>query len=106
MMRDMSCSRSTASTETAAIAHIGLTLDRRASGARARSVSAAMSLSTRNERLSTCDCGSHELRLDGDVAVRRPRIRTHLVRRFDQALPHVRRDPGPPDFQADRDLQA
>ena len=88
-MQDMSCLRSTALTETAAIARIGLTLDRRASGAGARNVSAALSLSTHNERLSTCDCDSDELRLDRDIAVRRPGIRTHLVRRLDQVLRHV-----------------
>ena len=75
------------------LARIGLSVGRRVSGAGGRSGSAALSLSTHNspaiERLSTCDCGSDELRLDRDIAVRRPGIRTHLVRRLDQVLRHV-----------------
>ena len=47
-----------------------------------------------------------ELRFDRDVAVRRPGIRTHLVRHIDQTLRHVRRDAGQADVQADRDVEA
>src|SRR6266849_6417267 len=59
------------------LARIGLSEGCRLSGARGRSGSAAPSLSTHTrlwqfEGPSTCDCGSHELRLDRDVAVRRP----------------------------------
>src|SRR5258707_11105607 len=93
------------------LARIGLSVGYRVSGARGRSGSTAPSLSIHNSPLqfegpSTCDCGSHELRLDRDVAVRRPRIRTHLVRCLDQALRYVGRDAGQADVQADRDIEA
>jgi len=89
-------SRSTASTGTAAIACIGVDLDRRASSGRTQRL-APRSPFQRTTKASTC--GSHKLRLDGDVAVRRPGIRTHLVRRLDQALRYIGRDAGQADVR-------
>src|SRR6478736_3856550 len=109
----MSCPRSTASTESAAI-FLRASGGRRVAACPARE-GAAVALHSpfqpttclwQFEGLSTCDCGSHELRLDRDVAVRRPGIWTHLVRRLDQALRHVGRDAGQADVQADRDIVA
>src|SRR6266851_6398584 len=93
---------------TGPLARIGLSETRCAGW---RGGSAALSLSTHNSPLairglSTCDRGSNELRLDRDVAVRRPGIRTHLMRRLDQAQRQVGRDTGQADVQADRDIVA
>ena len=83
-----------------------LTLDRRASCVGARSLSAAISLSTRNERLSTCDCGSHELRLDGEILVRPAKIRSHLVRSLKYTLRHFGHGAGHDHMKYDRDIEA
>ena len=85
-------------------------MDRRASGAGARSgqrcalpFNPQLALAL---KAFDCDCDSDELRLDRDIAVRRPGIRTNLVRRLDQVLRHVWCDAGQADIQADRDIEA
>src|SRR6266403_602560 len=109
----MSCRRSTASMESSAIClralgwpWVAACQAREDAAVALRSPFQPITCLWQFEGLSTCDCGSDELRLDRDVAVRRPGIWTHLVRRLDQALRYVGRDAGQADVQADRDIVA